>query len=93
MANTKGNGTAKERAPKKEWTPAEKSANFKSAGAKRTMRVIKAIRALGGVARPSRYAWTPADTTKMLQAIGKELQTVENRFQNPSVRTKEEFTF
>lgn len=87
----KGNGKT-ERAPRKEWTPAEKTANFKSAGSKRTMRVIKAVRALGGVARPSRYSWTTDEVNKIMGAIAKEVQAVQARFQNPTVRTKEEFS-
>jgi hypothetical protein len=91
MANTKGNGKT-ERAPRKEWTDAEKRANFKTAGSKRTSRAIKALRALSGVARPSRYAWSDADVAKILGALASELRAVESRFQNPAVKGTDAFS-
>ena len=81
-----------ERAPRKEFTADEKRSNFKSAGAKRTSRAIKALRALSGVARPSRYSWTDADVAKILGALASELRSVEARFQNPSVKGADAFT-
>jgi hypothetical protein len=84
QATAKGNGEAKERAPRKEWSDSEKRDNFRKAASARTSRVIKAIRSLKSVLRPSRYAWNEADAGKVLAAIANELRAVEAQFRNPA---------
>jgi hypothetical protein len=86
---TQGNGGAKagekEKTPRKEWSDQEKRANFKAAASARTSRVIKAVRALRGITRASRYAWTADEVGKILGAIANEVQAVERQFRNPTV--------
>jgi hypothetical protein len=82
----------KDRAPKKVYTDAERKANFSAAASKRTMRAIKSLRALHGITRPGRYAWSPEQVAKILGTLATELKSVEARFQNPTSRTVETFT-